>query len=35
MEVVITKDNFAEFYEDNGDGTYTTSFNAIDALLEK
>lgn len=32
---VITKDNFAEFYEDNGDGTYTTSFNAIDALLEK
>lgn len=32
---VITRDNFAEFYTDNGDGTYTTNFDAIDALLEK
>ena len=31
---VITKDNFAEFYTDNGDGTYTTNFDAIDALLK-
>jgi len=33
--IVITKDNFAEFYTDNGDGTVTTNFDAIDALLEK
>ena len=32
---VITKDNFADFYKDNGDGTYTTEFAAIDALLQK
>lgn len=32
---VITKENFADYYEDNGDGTYTTNFSAIDALLEK
>lgn len=32
---VITKDNFAEYYTDNKDGTYTTNFDAIDALLEK
>lgn len=32
---VITKDNFEDYYKDNGDGTYTTDFSAIDALLEK
>ena len=32
---IITKDNFAEYYTDNGDGTYTTNFDAIDALLEQ
>ena len=33
--VVITIDNFAQYYTDNGDGTYTTNFAAIDALLGK
>jgi len=32
---VITKDNFSEFYTDNGDDTFTTNFDAIDALLEQ
>lgn len=31
---VIDIDNFAEYYTDNGDGTYTTNFDAIDKLLQ-
>ena len=30
--IVITKENFSQFYTDNGDGTYTTNFDAIRAL---
>lgn len=33
--VVITNDNFAQYYTANGDGTYTTNFAAIDLLLGK
>lgn len=32
---VVTPDNFAEYYTDNGDGTYTTNFDNIDKLLEQ
>lgn len=32
--VVIDNSNFATYYTDNGDGTYTTNFAAIDKLLE-
>ena len=31
---VITNENFAEYYTDNGDGTYTTNFASIDKLLQ-
>lgn len=33
--VVITKDNFEEFYMKDEDGNYLTNFEAIDALLEE
>jgi len=32
---VITEDNFTKYYTDNGDGTFTTNFDAIDELLTK
>ena len=31
--IVINNDNFATYYTDNGDGTFTTNFAAIDELL--
>ncbi len=32
--VMITKDNFPQFYSKNSDGSYTTNFAAIDALAK-